>query len=208
MERGKLVTFEGCEGVGKSRQLSLLGEYLKQKGVDYVLTREPGGSFVAEKIRTLILDPQNGEMTDMCELLLYEAARAQHIDDVIAPAIATGKLVLCDRYTDSTVAYQGCAKGLGKERVERLNALTVGSYAPDFTVFLDLPPDVAFSRKGGADKSDRLELLDIEFHRRVYRGYKQIASEQPDRFVAIDASGEKHQTQRLIIKQLESRRLI
>lgn len=201
--RGKLITIEGCEGVGKSTQIRWLKEYAEKRGVPAVVTREPGGSVIAEKIRSIILDANNSEMSDVAEAMLYAAARAQHIKDIIEPNLAAGKLVICDRYIDSSLAYQGSARGLGCEFVRRLNALAISGYLPSLTVFLDLPPEKAFMRKGGADKRDRLERMDIAFHRKVYEGYKQIEREEPERFRAVDASGEKQETHRKIVELLK-----
>ena len=190
--RGKLITIEGCEGVGKSTQIRLLKEYFEREKIDVVFTREPGGSKIAEQIRQIILDGGNSEMSAECEALLYAAARNQHIKDIIEPAIESGKTVICDRYIDSTYAYQGYARGLGTEFIDTVNKLSVGEFEPDMTIFLDYPPDKAFKRKGGADKRDRLENMDISFHVKVYEGYKTL--EKKSRFVAVDASGSKYET--------------
>lgn len=185
--RGKFVTFEGCEGVGKSTQVEMLREYMSAKGGNFLFLREPGGNAVSEKIRELILSKDYGEMSGRCEALLYCAARAQLIDTVIRPALDEGKLVVCDRFTDSTFAYQGVARGLGAQYIDELNALTCGDVSPDVTIFLDMTPEEAFARKGGADASDRLESAGAEFHRNVYRGYLAAAELYPDRIVRIDA---------------------
>lgn len=206
--KGKLITFEGCEGVGKSWQINALKEYLTGINADFIITREPGGSEIAEKIRQIILCAENKEMDSICEAMLYGAARAQHIKDIIKPSLESGKLVICDRYTDSTLAYQGYARGLGVKFIKTLNTLAAGQYMPDLTLFLDLPPKQAFLRKGGADKNDRLENLDIAFHNRVYEGYKLIEEECGDRFVSIDASGSKSQTHGNILKVLKDRGII
>ena len=152
--RGKFITFEGCEGSGKSTQLRLLSEYLDKLGVDYILTREPGGSEIAEQIRNIILNGKNTAMCDECEALLYAAARVQHLKEKIAPALDKGKLVICDRYVDSSLAYQGYARGLGREYIENINSLALERFAPDLTVFLDISPAEAFKRKHGADPDD------------------------------------------------------
>ena len=206
--KGKFVTFEGCEGVGKSTQLSLLCGRLDERGTAYVMTREPGGSRIAEQIRQIILDADNAEMSDVCEALLYSAARAQHLADVVEPALAAGKLVLCDRFIDSTYAYQGFAKGLGTELVDRLNAIAVGNTRPDLTVFLDLDPERAFARKGGADARDRLENLSLEFHRNVYLGYRKLAEQEPERFVCVPADGSKAETAERVFRLLSERNMI
>lgn len=202
------VTFEGCEGVGKSTQIRLLREYLEGEKKDFVLTREPGGSRLAEKIRAVILDAGNAEMCDPCEALLYAAARAQHLHEIIIPALKAGKLVICDRYTDSTYAYQGFAKGLGRAWIDELNRLSVGEYTPELTIFLDLDPTSAFARKGGRDEGDRLEMLGADFHKKVYQGYLLLAERDPERFVRVDASGSKQQTHEKVLVLLRARGLI
>jgi dTMP kinase len=208
MGKGKLITFEGCEGVGKSWQIRALKEYLIGINANFIITREPGGSLIAEKIREIILTAEHKEMDSVCEALLYGAARAQHIKDVISPALKEGKTVICDRYIDSTYAYQGFARGLGAEFVASLNALAVGNFIPDLTIFLDLPPEQAFERKGGADKTDRLENLDMDFHKKVYEGYKLLAQKEKGRFISIDASGSKADTHSKIIALLKERHII
>ena len=169
------ITFEGCEGVGKSRQIKELENYLKTNGISYYLTREPGGTPVSEQIRNVILDGKNTSMTDECEALLYASARVQLLKEVVKPKLDAGELVLCDRYIDSSLAYQGYARGLGIDFVEKINDYAIKNFMPDFTVFLDLPPELAFKRKGGVDKNDRLELSGMEFHQKVYEGYLALA---------------------------------
>ncbi len=205
--KGKFITFEGCEGVGKSRQISLLEGYLKENGVDYVLTREPGGSPVAEKIRSVILDRKNSEMTDECEALLYAAARAQNLKDTVIPALEQGKLVVCDRYLDSSYAYQAYARRLGMEYIRSINEFAL-SYLPNATLFLNLSPEDAFRRKGGADRSDRVELAGMEFHKRVYRGYLAVLEAEPERIVNIDCSGAIEQTHAKILSALREKGIL
>ena len=144
--KGKFITFEGCEGSGKSTQIRLLSEKLKERGVDFIVTREPGGSDIAEQIRKIILNPQNTAMCDECEALLYAAARIQHLKEIVVPALNCGKLVICDRYVHSSLAYQGYARGLGEEYVAGVNSLALGEYAPDITLFLNISPKAAFER--------------------------------------------------------------
>lgn len=186
--QGKFITIEGCEGVGKSTQLKFLREYFEKEGVDAVFTREPGGTELAEKIRKVILDADNKEMTDITELLLYAAARRQHTEELIIPAIKAGKVVVCDRYADSTTAYQGYARGIDKEIIRSLNETAMAGVKIDVTLFLDLSPEKGFARKGGADKKDRLENEKLSFHNKVYEGYCAIADADPDRVKRIDAS--------------------
>lgn len=186
MKRGKFITFEGCDGCGKSTQLRLLSEYLTENGIPHIFTREPGGGKISEAIREILLNGKNMEMTDECEALLYAASRVQHLSDRVEPALAEGKLVICDRYVDSSLAYQAYARGLGTEFVSKINAFALKNYLPDVTVFIDLTPEAAFSRKHGADENDRLEKAGMAFHRRVYEGYKAIAQAEPDRVACVD----------------------
>lgn len=205
--KGKFITFEGCEGSGKSTQLRLLAEYLDKKGVDYIMTREPGGSSVSEQIRKIILDGKNSDMCDECEALLYAAARVQHLKDTVVPALECGKLVICDRYVDSSLAYQGVARGLGSDFIESINTRAINDFSPDLTVFLDIPPDAAFRRKHGADKDDRMEQLGMNFHMRVYGGYLGLVKKYP-RICPVDCSGTKYETSAKIIALLESKGII
>ena len=186
--KGKFITFEGCEGAGKSTQIKMLSSYLEKEGIPFVLTREPGGNPISEKIRNIILDSKNDKMTDECEALLYAASRVQHLNDRVEPALAEGKLVICDRYVDSSFAYQAHARGLGMEFIKKINAFALEKYLPEVTVFIDLTPEAAFKRKHGADQNDRLELAGMEFHNRVYEGYKMVAAAEPDRVACVDGT--------------------
>lgn len=185
-ERGKFITFEGCDGAGKSTQLKLLSEYLTANHIPHVFTREPGGGKISEAIRAVLLDGKNAEMTDECEALLYAAARVQHLADKVEPALKAGLLVICDRYVDSSLAYQAEARGLSYDYIRAINRYALENYAPDLTVFIDLTPEEAFARKHGADENDRLEQAGLDFHKRVYRGYKRIQTEEPERFIGVD----------------------
>ncbi len=206
--RGKLISFEGCEGSGKTTKLRMLKEYLEARGIPYLYTREPGGNPVSENIRAVILSPENAAMTPECEALLYAAARVQLLHDVIEPALAAGKLVVCDRYIDSSLAYQGEARGLGQDFVRRINSYAFERYLPDCTVFLDIPPARAFERKHGADRNDRMEREGLAFHNKVYAGYLKIAAQEPERFVRIDASGTKQETFEKVLSLLQSRGIL
>ena len=206
--KGKFITFEGCEGVGKSRQLKMLSEYLTEKGANFFLTREPGGTEISEKIRSIILDGKNVSMTDECEALLYAASRAQVLEEVIKPKLDAGITVICDRYIDSSFAYQGYARGLGVDFIEKINDYAIRNFTPDCTVFLKLPPEQAFLRKGGADKTDRLELSGMDFHNKVYEGYLQLAEKYKDRFLVIEATGTKFETHDKVVAELKARGLI
>ena len=186
MKKGKFITFEGCDGCGKSTQLKKLSDYLQRNGVPHIFTREPGGGKISEEIRVILLNGKNAEMTDECEALLYAAARAQHLSDRVEPALQEGKLVICDRYVDSSFAYQAYARGLGTDFVEKINAYALEKYQPDVTIFIDLSAEDAFKRKHGADENDRLEQAGLAFHNKVYAGYKALAEKYPNRIVCVD----------------------
>ncbi len=190
------ITIEGCDGVGKTYQTKLLRQYCEEHGLDVVFTREPGGSDIAEQIRKIILDANNSAMDDLCEAFLYAASRIQHLKDIVKPALSAGKVVICDRYVHSSYVYQGLGRGLGLDKIVQLNDIAVGDFMPQFTVFLDLSPQDAFLRKGGADKSDRMEAAEYDFHIKVYQGYKSLIARNPQQFEVIDASGTKENTQR------------
>lgn len=205
--RGKFITFEGCEGSGKSTQLKLLAGYLNGLGVDYIMTREPGGSEISEEIRKIILNKDYDKMCDECEALLYAAARIQHLKEKVAPALERGTLVICDRYVDSSLAYQGYARGLGAEYVEAINGFALKEFCPDLTVFLDISPTAAFERKHGADKDDRMEMQGLAFHEEVYKGYKKLTEKFP-RICAVDCGGTKFETHEKIKKLLKDKGIV
>ncbi len=205
--RGKFITFEGCEGSGKSTQIRLLSEKLTAAGVDFIVTREPGGSDVAEQIRKIILDGKNVSMCDECEALLYAAARIQHLKEIVEPALAAGKLVICDRYVDSSLAYQGAARGLGEKYISEINSVALDSYPPDLTVFLNISPERAFERKHGADKSDRMEQQGLEFHNKVYAGYLALVDKYP-RICAVECGGTKYETAEKVFSLLKDKGVI
>ena len=203
--KGKFVTIEGCEGVGKSTLITLLKKYVQDNNIDAVFTREPGGTPVAEKIRAVILDADNKAMTDRAELLLYAAARAQHTQEKIIPAVSEGKIVFCDRYSDSTLAYQGYARGIDIQLCKSLNSIAECGVNIDLTIFLDLSPENGFRRKGGADKGDRLENESLAFHRKVYEGFKDISKNSGGRYASIDASRSKEEVFESVIATLKER---
>ena len=206
--KGKFITLEGCEGVGKSTQLKLLIEYLKENNIDFVCTREPGGTAISEKIRGIILDKDNTEMSAECEALLYASSRAQLLQEVIIPSLEQGKLVICDRYYDSSFAYQAYARGLGVDFVKSINTFALAHGVPDLTLFLDLTPTEAFKRKGGADLNDRIEAIGLDFHNKVYNGYKQMQELEPNRIISVDCSKEKANTHKNIINILKEKGIL
>jgi len=187
MDRGLFITFEGIDGCGKSTQIKLLTAYLEDIGRPCLLVREPGGTVIGEKIRSILLDKENNEMSPSAELLLFEAARAQIVEEKIRPALEAGTTVICDRFYDSTYAYQGVARSLGEELVVTLNDIATSGLAPDITFLLDLSVEDAYARrKGRGEADDRMELLGLEFQRNVRNGYLK-AADTFDRIRVVDA---------------------
>lgn len=187
--RGLFITVEGIDGCGKSTQARLIAAALEAAGHDVLRLREPGGVKISEQIRAILLDPANAEMGDVCELLLYEAARAQLVHQVIRPALAAGKTVVCDRFYDSTTAYQAFADGLDRNMVSQANELAVDGCRPDLTLVFDLPVEDALRRRSGREAEDRLELKGLEFQERVAAGFRAVAADEPDRVKLIDVGG-------------------
>jgi dTMP kinase len=208
MQRGKFITIEGGEGVGKSTQIATLREYLAGRGLDVIVTREPGGTPRAERIRELLLEQSAEPMPPLCELLLMFAARATHIANVIAPALARGAWVVCDRFTDATYAYQGSGRGMDVSSIATLESLVQGSLRPDLTILLDVSLDVsdarARERNTVSGVVDRFEREQRDFFERVRAGYLQRARSEPARFAVIDAGGDRETVADAIRKALES----
>lgn len=187
--KGFFITFEGIEGSGKTTQAKLLCDYLKSQDIPVILTREPGGSEISEKIRELLIDPENMEIKAKTECLLYAASRAQHVEQVILPAIADGKVVISDRFADATLAYQGYGRKLPIEKLRQLNKFATSGLGPDLTFLLDLPAEIGLTRAFERFyKLDRLEQEAIAFHQSVREGYLEIARRFGNRFKVIDAS--------------------
>jgi dTMP kinase len=203
------VTFEGIEGSGKTTQIQLLSVRLDRAGVEHVLTREPGGTEIGNRIRALLLDPAHRDLTPLAELLLYQAARAQHLARVIVPALADGKLVLCDRYKDATRAYQGDGRHLPADLVETLNRLDLIALEPDLTLLVDVDPETALERarrregKTRADQS-RFEQEGMDFHRRVRDAYRRLAASHPQRFRVIEGDGSIEEVHERVVSALRS----
>ena len=204
MNRGKFITFEGCDGSGKSTQLRMFSEYLTKNNIPHIFTREPGGGKISEAIREILLNGKNSEMTDECEALLYAAARVQHLHDRVEPALQEGKLVICDRYVDSSFAYQAYARELGVDFIGKINAFALENYLPDATVFIDLSPEDAFKRKHGADENDRLEQAGMAFHKRVYEGYKTLSTTHP-RFISVNGKQTPQEIFNEVLEKLKER---
>ena len=188
VNRGIFITMEGPDGSGKSTQIELLKQYLESAGYDVLITREPGGNRISEAIREIILNSEYTEMSPVTEMMLYASARAQLIAEVIGPAIESGKAVISDRFVDSSLVYQGMARGLGVETVYEINKVAIGEYMPQLTIMLDLPAEVGISRKKDQKELDRMELESLEFHKKVAAGYREMAQRFPERIKSIDAT--------------------
>ena len=194
------ITLEGIEGSGKTTQIRRLAEFLEDKGVDCVTTRQPGGTLIGENIRSILLDPANSALEPLAELLLYMADRAQHINELIRPALKNGKTVVCDRYFDATLVYQGFARGLSIELIGQLHQLLFDDLKPDVTLLLDLPPQVGLERAwrqlNNGQRSgheSRFEAEAVAFHEKVRAGYLELARLEPERFRIIDAAQPQNQ---------------
>ena len=201
------ITFEGIEGSGKTTQIKLLVAVLEAKGYDCVLTREPGATKIGEKIRAILLDSNHAAMLPITELLLYEADRAQHVREVIEPALADNKVVVSDRFSDATTVYQGYARGYDLKVIEQMHRMVLGRLKPDLTILLDLPVELGLKRaweriRGHVDSvaEDRFEKEDLVFHEKVRQGYLTLAALEPERFRVIDASGEPDMVHKDIVE--------
>ncbi len=201
MKKGLFITFEGTDGCGKSTQLGLAAKYLEEKKIDIIKTRDPGGTALGCKIREILLN-YDGNVAPYCELFLYLADRAQHIEEKILPALEDGKYVLCDRYVDSTMAYQGYARGLGAEQILKLNNIVSKSLMPELTFIFDVSTEIAAQRVG--DKKDRLESEAEDFHRKVKEGYLELAEKFPQRIVVIDANRSIEEVHKDVARHLET----
>ena len=191
--RGLFITFEGPDGSGKSSVIKYVEENLIKDGYSVTLTREPGGVDIAEQIRSVILNPANTKMDKKTEALLYAAARSQHLEERIKPALKAGITVLCDRFIDSSLAYQGYGRDLGEKGIFEINKFATDGLMPDLTIFLDIPPKLGLERIAKRDKKDRLDNEPLQFHEKVYEGYLKIAEEHKNRIVKIDASKTKEE---------------
>ena len=190
METGKFITFEGIEGVGKSTNIAHLTKALQDRDIKVLTTREPGGTPMAERIRDLVAEHGDEAMPDIAELLLVFAARALHVNNVIEPALSAGTWVICDRFTDSSRAYQGGGRGLPQDDINRLAEWVHGDLRPDLTILLDAPVEIGMSRAGRRNEPDRFESERGEFFERVRAAYLQLAENEPQRFIVVDATQE------------------
>ncbi|MBF8983660.1 dTMP kinase [Lutibacter sp. B2] len=202
--KGLFISVEGPDGSGKTTQIQELEKYFKDKNYDVVVTREPGGTPISEKIREVILDINNKDMDFVTEALLYAAARAQHVSQVIKPAILDGKIVICDRFVDSSIVYQGIGRNLGMKTVENINNIAINGYMPDITFFFKLSPEIGIYRKTKQGSKDRLESEKIAFHKKVFEGYEQLEKMHPQRIIGIDANRSIKEIYNEIIAYIET----
>ncbi len=205
MSRGCFITLEGPEGAGKSTMLDVVAECAAQRGVEVVTTREPGGTRLGEAVRAILLDPQQSELAADTELLLLFAARAQHIHQVIEPALVAGRWVVCDRFTDASYAYQGAGRGIPEARIAALETWVQAGLRPDLTLLFDLPVEIGLERAGRRGDADRFEREQRPFFERVRAGYLQRAAAEPSRFATIDAAADPAQVRAQIAAVLEQR---
>ena len=204
--KGFFITIEGIEGVGKSTNINAIKGYLTQKKIDFIITREPGGTLLAEKIRDLLLEANNDEkLSELSELLLIFASRAQHLEKLIKPALTKGKWVICDRFTDATYAYQGEGRGLDWGKISQLEELVQEHLRPDLTIILDLDPRLGLERAKGRGELDRFEQEKMEFFTKVRTAYLKIAAADPERCIVIDASSELAEVSALLLNALDNK---
>lgn len=203
--QGLFISMEGPDGAGKSTQIELLKSYLADKGYKVVITREPGGTTISEAIREVILNKDYSEMCDNTELLLYAAARAQLVHEVIRPALEEGNAVICDRFVESSVVYQGIGRGLGIDTVYAVNEYALQGLRPQLTILLDLDAEEGLRRKKNQAELDRMEAAGLEFHKRVAEGYRTLAERDPARIMRISATLPKEEIHAKIVEEIEKR---
>ena len=201
--KGLFITIEGADGSGKSTQIEKLKKYLESNNYDFVFTREPGGTIISEAIRDIILNKDYMEMSHTTEALLYAASRAQHVEQHIKPLLEQGKIVICDRFVDSSVVYQGYSRGLGIDNIENINKYATLGLEPAVTIWLDIDAEEGLNRKKDQRELDRLELQEFDFHKRVCEGYRELAERHPDRIKKIDASLSVEEIHNEVINTIE-----
>lgn len=201
---GLFISFEGPDGSGKTTQINKLVKYLEEKGHDVIITREPGGTKISEKIREIILDKDNTEMDSITEAMLYAASRAQHVAEIIKPALEKGKIIITDRFVDSSLVYQGIGRGLGIEFIKKINDMAIQGTMPHVTVLIKISPELGLSRKYESDECNRLDMEKIEFHKKVYEAYLELEKLYPDRIKAIDGSKSIDEVYKDIIKIIDN----
>ena len=197
--KGIFISVEGIEGTGKSTQANLLAKYLRQRGLGVTQTAEPGGTRISLRIRELLLSPESTDMEPLTELLLYNAARVQHIKEIIMPALLRGDVVITDRFSDSTMAYQGYGRGIDLKLINALDSIATGSLRPNLTILLDIDVETGLMRNRNIQKHDRLELEDVSFHEKVRKGFLNIAANEQERIKLVDCSGDMEEVHRKIV---------
>ena len=200
MDKGLFITCEGADGCGKTTQLQLLKTYLENKGYEIIVTREPGGKGLGEKFREILLN-YDGVVSDRCESFLFLADRAQNIDTIVKPAVSSGKIVLCDRHIDSSVAYQGYGRGLNIEEIKKLNSIATGGMLPDLTLVFDIDIETSMQRVG--KEKDRMESSGNEFFNRVRNGYLELAKQEPERIKVVDSRGSIEEIHEKVVNILQ-----
>jgi dTMP kinase len=204
--KGLFITLEGPDGSGKTTQVAKIAEYLMQNKIDFIQTREPGGTRISDKIRSLILDPEHKEMHDLTEVLLYAASRAQHVHEKIIPALEAGKVVLCDRFVDASLAYQGFGLGVGEQPVMQVNNIATSGLVPDRSYFIDVSPEVGRERmkaRYGTGNLDRIEQKDLSYHERVREGFQHIFKNQEKRILRVNGEQDPERVFGEIVKDLD-----
>lgn len=203
MKKGLFISIEGLDGSGKTTQVTHIKEYLESKNLNTLLLREPGGTSIGEKIREILLDAENTEMDSIAEMLLYASSRAQIMAQKVIPALDSGTTVICDRFIDSSIAYQGYGRQLDINEVYAVNYTAIRHILPDLTFFLDQHPNTSLRRRKEASKADRLENEKMEFHNRVYKGYKELCEKYPKRIIVLDASKSIEEIGEKITEQID-----
>lgn len=207
-KRGLFLSFEGGEGVGKTTQIARLAKAFEERGRKVIVTREPGGSQIANRMRSLILDPELKGIVPLAELFLYEASRAQHVADIIGPALERGHVVICDRFADSSIVYQGAGRKLAASLVNKLNLIATGGLKPHLTFVLDLNPRIGLARVGARGILDRMEKETLGFHTRVRNGFRALVKREPKRCILIDASRSRDEIHEQMINVLQKKGIL
>lgn len=201
--KGLFISFEGIEGTGKTTQVKFVFNYLRGKGYRVIQTEEPGGTAISRRIRELLLSPDSQGMDPVTELLLYNASRVQHLNELIVPALTSGEIVVTDRFCDSTVAYQGYGRGIDLDLIDSLDKISTGGLRPDITILLDIEVETGLRRNREIHKNDRLEKEDISFHQKVREGFQKIAEREPERMHVIDCSGSIESVKMIVVNIID-----